>query len=640
MKNEPLNLTDDNLEKDYAFEVYSQFENATAFFNDLNLTRDIKRCINFEAGNQWNMDEDIAEYPKIVLNVIKQIGKVRKSNILQNEYGFLVNSTNVKDIRKIQDFVKYLHDKMKIKKKDLKILNDNYKKGTGILYFYWDAESRNFLSKSGGKLKAEVIDVRKFRVADPYIQDLQDQEWVSYVTRERISSIKHKYGKEVPPDYEMYTKDTEKNIPTMNTNEEFANVYTKFYRNEEGQVFFVITTQTEVLKEPTPLNPFYKRPELNQEAPNTMSTMDENKNDNLLKEEVFGMYPFASLVLDERDNCFYGIPGALENIEAQKSVNQHFSVYDKGVQDIVLGGYVFKNGILGDQEITTENGQLIGLDMMPGEKIDDIFGRMPTGSIPNDSLNYSGSLLGVLKQTAGATNIQIGQSDYSGQSGKQTQMLLERAKENSSDYAMLFNEYKKEQAEIIFLFSKFYYDNEDFAIVEHGFKEDEARVYDGDKKYNGNEYLGNQMMFDVKVGPAPSFSEYANIELLGLMVQSGQAPLEVYIAGLPEGYISNKQEMLAMVQNNSKVKIEQLEQKLVQAQQVMEQMAKAFEKTKKDMNNIDNVINENQKLKSMLADLASKSIEITKQATEENRVLSSDITKILEVLQKNGKNDV
>lgn len=624
--------------KNLALEVYEQFQNATSFIDNLNLRRDIRRCVNFEAGVQWNMDEDLKDFPKITLNIVKQIGKVRKSNILQNEYGFLVNTNAVKEIRKVQDFVKYLHDKMKIKKKDLKVVNDTFTKGTGIMYFYWDAETRDILSKSGGKLKAEVIDIRRFRVADPYIQDIQDQEYVIYVTRERVEGILKKYGKKVESDAEEYTTLTEKPISTRKPEEDFANVYTKFYRNEDGQVFFVITTSTIVLKEPTPLNPFYKYPEKKEEMPNTLSTMDEVKGEvPRLEDEVFSLFPFTSLVFDERDNVFYGIPGALEVIEAQKSINQHFSVYDKGVQDNVLGGYVHKKGVLGEQEITTDNGQIIELDLLPGENWQNVFGRIPVNQVPQDSLNYSGNLLGVIRQVSGASNVQIGTADYAGQSGKATQMLLQRAKENSTDMATLFNEYKKEQAEIMFLFAKFYYDNESFAQVEHGTTEDNARIYEGQNKFNGNNYIGKDVMFDVKVGPAPSFSEYTNIELLGLMVQSGQAPLEVYIASLPDGYVSNKQEMLKLLQNNSQKIIQQLQEQLKQAEQVMQRMNEAFQKTKKDRENIDVVISENERIKTMLAELASKSIKISQQAATENRELTDDVKSLLSILSKQNK---
>jgi hypothetical protein len=67
-------------------DVYHEFEYATSFKESIGLRRDITRSVMFENGKQWNMDDDIKDFPKITLNIIKQIGKVRKSNIMQNEY--------------------------------------------------------------------------------------------------------------------------------------------------------------------------------------------------------------------------------------------------------------------------------------------------------------------------------------------------------------------------------------------------------------------------------------------------------------------------------------------------------------------------------------------------------------------------
>lgn len=619
-------------DKDIVYQVYAEFEHATSFIDSINLRRDIKRCVNFEAGNQWNMDEDVKDFPKITLNIVKQIGKVRKSNVLQNEYSYLVQTRDLKSVRKIQDFLKYLAAKLKLKPKDLKVVNDTFTKGTGIMYFYWDAEKNSILNKSGGCLRAEVIDIRRFRVADPYIQDLQDQEYVIFTSRERLDSIKAKYGVDVPPTAEDYTQETEKHVTSENPDQEFTNVFTKFYRNEEGQVYFTITTETHLLKKPTPLNPFYKGS--SKEQPNTMSTMDEIKNTQL-SQEVFDKYPFASLVFDERDNSFYGIPGALEVIEAQKSINQHFSVYDKGIQDNVLGGFIHKRGVLGEQEITTENGQILQLDLLPGENWQNVFGRIPVNNIPTDALNYSSNLLGVVRQVAGASNVQIGSSDYAGQSAKQTQMLLQRAKENSNDMALLFNEYKKEQAYIMFLFSKFFYDNEDFAVVEHGYMKDNMRSYEGADKFDGTKYAGMDVMLDIRVGPAPSFSEFSSMELLGMMVQSGQAPLEVYLTNLPDGYVNNKQELLDLMKNNAQQQIQQLTQQLQQAQQVMEQMSKAYNQARKDLSNVDTIIQENTRLKGMMADVAAKAIEVSKTASQENMQMTKELQQLLSLAKKN-----
>ena len=616
-------------------EIYHQFEYADSFKQQIGLRKDITRSVLFENGKQWNMDEDIKDFPKITLNIIKQIGKVRKSNIMQNEYGYMVNSTNFGSVRKIQDFLKYLSNTVNMKAKDLKALNDDYTKGTAIGYFYWDAEKRGFMHNSGGEMRYEVIDVRNFAVADPYIQSIQDQEWVIFVTREKMSSLKKKYGEDIKifSDGNLYTIETEFEPTAYRAEDELVNVYTKFFRNDEGQVFFEIATQTEILKEATPINPYYEGP--SKEEPNTTSLQDEKSKEDPREGEIWNLYPFARLCLNERDNNFYGIPITLEYIETQKSINNHYSVYDKALQDNVLGGYVFRKGVLDESEVTTENGQMIQLDTLPNEAIGNVFQRIPVANVPADSHNYSQSLIGMSRNIAGASNVQLGAADFAGQSAKQTEMLMARAQQNASDNAMLFNEFKREQAYIMFLFAKFFYDNETFTMIDHGFKEDNVRQYAGQNAFDGTQYIKDKVLIDIKVGPAPSFSEYNNMEMLGLMVQSGQAPFEAYISMLPEGYISNKEELLKITENNSLKTIQALQQQLQQAQMVIEQMNEQYQKTQKDIKNIDTVIKENERLKSMMVEVSARAIEKTQQAMKESQETTQDMANVLRIANRN-----
>ncbi len=622
---------------------YQQFELANSFKSSIGLLKEIERSVLFEGGKQWNMDEDIKDFPKITLNIIKQIGKVKKSNIMQNRYGYLVNSTNFQSIRKIQDFLKYLAEITNLRKKDLKAIDDDYKKGTAIHYFYWDAEKRGFMKNSGGEMRVEVVDIRNFAVANPYLQDIQDQEWVMLVTRERINALKEKYpesAKDIVADGRSYTSSTETNQAHVTNEEDFVNVYIKFFRNFEGQVFFEVTTQNVMLKKATPLNPYYEKGLSKKEMPNTTSVMDEMdkeaQNDKRSR-HIWNLYPFARLVLNERDNCFYGYPITMEYIESQKSINNHYSIYDKALQDNVLGGFVFRKGVIDANEITAENGQMIEVDTMPNERIDGAFGRIPVANVPQDSLGYSQGLVGMVRQVAGASNVQLGMSDYAGQSGKQTEMLLNRAKENSSDSAMLFNEFKREQANIMFLFAKFFYDNEAFTLVDHGINEDNVKSYMGDNdggRFNGTEYLEDDVIIDIQVGSAPSFSEFTNLELLGLMVQSGQLPFEVYLSMLPDGYVSNREELKKLAENNSNKVIKQLQQELEQAKNVMQQMAKAYEQTAKDRDNIDIVVRENANLKSMLAEQTANAIKAVADMSQKNQEMMAEMQNVLKTINR------
>ena len=40
-----------------------------------------------------------------------------------------------------------------------------------------------------------------------------------------------------------------------------------------------------------------------------------------------------------------------------------------------------EKGILGDQEITTENGQILELELKPGERVSDVFNRIPVNNV-------------------------------------------------------------------------------------------------------------------------------------------------------------------------------------------------------------------------------------------------------------------
>lgn len=598
--------------------ISDQFKNASGFLTQLSLFKDIERSINFYEGRQWNMDADISEYPKIVLNIIKQIAQVKHSGILGNNYAFLVDSDSPLSTRKIEAFLKRLHYQMKIKRKDRKILKDVFKKGTGILYFYWDKDTRSIMSKSGGRLKAEAIDIRNFRVADPSILEIQEQEWVAFATRERIEALEAQFPKvkgKLVADADLNTVGTQKEPYDEDVKKQFVTVYTKFFRNEDGEVCFIKSTDTEILEKETFLNPTYNGKK--KEEPNSTSLQDGKEIKNY-PDVAFTLYPFASLVFDERDNCFYGIPAVLEYIETQKSVNKHFSVYDKGLDDAVLGGYVYRNGVLGEQEITADNGQTIGLDMQVGERWNDVFGKIPTNNIPSDALNYSINLLGVLRNVTGTTNVAIGQADYSGQSGKQTQMLMDRAKENTTDLAQAFNDFKVDQVEIMFMFAKFYYDNEPFVEIEHG--KDDNRIigdYTGNNLFNGNEYQKDDVQFDLQVSPSQALSEATLTEILGLSVQSGQIDISDYIDLIPDGYFPNRVELKHKLQQGTLAIMKQMEAKLQQAEQVMQQMAQQYNKTMEEytekIHTVDNVIRENQALKEMLANIESKKIEKNKE---------------------------
>ena len=605
---------------DNTTKTYQLFQNGQSYKNSLELNLQITRCVNFLEGRQWTNEEGTEDYPKIVLNYLKQISKVRQSGILQNNYSFLVNTLKFEDAKKIQYFMKYLYKKCKIRRKNLIVLNDDFKKGTSGLYFYWDSNSRSLMSKDMGELKAEIFDIRNLVVADPGILDIQDQEWIIYTVREKVGALRKQYpekAEDIHSDGYNELSKTQKEQIGIDEEEEYCSIFIKYFRNEDGQVCYTISTETVELQDTEFLNPFYDGPK--EEQPNTLSINDNIAQDKDYGDSIFGLYPFAVISTEKRDNCFYGIPGAYEYIEAQKSINAHFATYDFAIEDNVLGGFVMKKGILGDQEISTESGQILELELKPGDKIGDVFGRIPTNPVPNDSANYSAMLTGALKQVSGATNVQLGQADYSNQTAKATQMLLDRAKENSSDFAITFEEYMTDVANIMFMFAKFYYDKKEFNIIEHGNLTDTNQDYTGNKAFKGSEYVMDDINFDIKVTPSESFNESVLQQLAMMCVQTGNLDMKSVLAMLPYDTFPSFQELKKSLDEYDQTKdyIKQLEQKLDQASQVMQQMSIEYNKMKEKNKTMDTLVQENLRLKEQMADVYVKSIETTKKANDE-----------------------
>lgn len=618
-----------------AVKIAQQYENSRAFKNSLNLDTQIERSINFVEGRQWKNDELTDDYPKIVLNVVKQIQRVRQAGILQNDYSFLINTQKFEDAKKIQYFLKFLYNKLRIRKKNIRVVDENFTNGTSGLYFYWDKDRRSVLSKDEGELKCEVFDVRNLGVADPEITDIQDQEWIIYHTREKVEALKKQYpNKEIYSDGYLATAMTQKEQFGLDNDEDFVSVYIKFYRNFEGQVCYVVSTPSTLLQEPRALNQNYKG-DLSEE-PNTTS-IQEDKTYGKYSQDVFGLYPFAVYVMDRRDNCFYGLPAAYEYIEAQKSINAHFATYDYAISQNVLGGFIMRKGALGDQELTTDNAQVLEVDLLPGEKVSDIFGRIPVNSIPTESLNFGGALTNMLKMVSGATNVQMGQADYANQTAKATEMLIQRARENTSDYAILFEEYMKDIASIMFMFAKFYYENKEFNIIEHGVETNTNFAYKGANAFRGDDYVSEDVDFDIRVSPSNAFNENTLIQLAMMSVQTGNLSMESVMKLLPYNAYPSYSELKSSLDKEKQIAelLKAQEEKIKELEQMLALMSDEYKRRDTSAKSVDTVIDENIRLKEERATIYAKSIETANKARQElldtqNQILRMQELKKLE----------
>jgi NADH/NAD ratio-sensing transcriptional regulator Rex len=89
------------------------------------------------------------------------------------------------------------------------------------------------------------------------------------------------------------------------------------------------------------------------------------------------------------------------------------------------------------------------------------------------------------------------------------------------------------------------------------------------------------------------------------------------------------------MKNNSQQQIAQLTQQIQKSQEVMQQMSTAYQQAQKDLQNVDTIIQENARLKSMMADVSAKAIEVSKAASQENMQMTKELQQLLMMMKKN-----
>jgi hypothetical protein len=71
-----------------------------------------------------------------------------------------------------------------------------------------------------------------------------------------------------------------------------------------------------------------------------------------------------------------------------------------------------------------------------------------------------------------------------------------------------------------------------------------------------------------------------------------------------------------------------------QMQMVMQQMADAYKETQKDRANIDMVIQENERLKSMMAEVAANAIKRVNESSQTTNEMTKEMQNVLNVANK------
>lgn len=453
---------------------------------------------DFYEGKQH--PEKMKNIPKFVGNICKYLINTKASKLIGTPYSISFQSSTKETTDKLDKFDKFVLLDLKYQTElQVSVINALIY-GTEIVLYRFSDCGVSLDAVYEGKLVREHIDLRKFAVANPYINNIQEQKWIMYWNYEEVESVRERCRKlynETDEEFEIRKQNI---IPDNYTAEKYPNpssiahglclVYTRYFKIN-GQVCFQSSTKNVDLFDPTFISPKAQKKILEkmlkerEKYGNDKSDMGNQVDDYDIddqpvkieaekdimtateyqeKLDTFGLYPFVDFTPNRRFNNFYGISDIQDAISAQKIINFMYSMSAKSVQDNAWGKWLVKEGALRGQTINNNGGQVL-IDYSKGNSFGIQRSEANSGNITNIT-NYAENIFSLIRTVYGATEYITG-SNAGQLSGYAISLLQEQGNTVfEMVQQMLWNDFAVKEASVRLSFYLHYYDEKTPFIYE------------------------------------------------------------------------------------------------------------------------------------------------------------------------------
>lgn len=482
------------MEKHRTTTNHQLYELDKGYKNDTNLINYIDEAQNFYNGNQYP-NANYKNMLRVTLNICSFAANIKASKICGTPiYLTYTADDNKTDCTALQRFDEYNCNKMHLKTNNFQAALNGFVNGTEITYIRWDGDDTTYKGIYKGGLDEEHIDIRNFAVANPYIQEIQNQQWVMFWEDFSVGAIKEmvegrteeeKREKIEKIERESANEDEYKNKDAIN--HALCRVYTRFFR-VDGEVYFMCSTEkVDIFTYPHPLSrsvnkakvkkivdDYYKQlddkieldengdviPDYKIDYEDVMMniTSSDTFSDKEYKEikEKFSLYPFAVFRPFAMNRSFYGRSDIKSIIPIQKGLNFAISMNLKCVENNAYNKIFVKPEALGGQIITNEPGQVIvdhsGFNNGWGIKFAE------SQPMPNGLSDFASSLFGMTRTIYGFSDVMDGSLTNQDMSGYMLQQMIKQSNTSIEQQQQLFWRYNEDKAAIRLMYYKHYVD--------------------------------------------------------------------------------------------------------------------------------------------------------------------------------------
>lgn len=640
--------------KDTSTEVTSlwqDYQNGLAYQNTSGLAKSLPTFVDFYEGKQWaKPTKNTKNLPRPVVNIVKMICRNKKSSILATPVKIVYKAEDeMADVEKFNNFAAYIQKEIGQESLDKRAIGDGVVKGSYFYHYYWDSEAKGKDGIKEGGLRCEIIDPLSIFFSNPTELDEQKQKWILIASREDLESVRAKCDEDVDPEAIAADEAENKYGAIEQEGNKLCTVLTRYFR-KDGEVYCEKATRTVVINKPFPLAPDLeaaaKELGLEEDAPNN-SLPDNGEDEPLTHEGVrASLYPIVVGNYERREKSIYGLGEVEGIIPNQKSINFNLAMALLNAQETAWGKYIVLPNALGSQVINNEPGQVLTDYSLTGNGIR----KMTEQAMQSQPLQLIDTLTQLTRVVTGSSEVMTGETLGASMSGAAIAQLQSQAQQPIEELRDAFWLVKEKQGKVLAQFFKLFYAEKEFTydetapkIDEQGqpilddlgnIQEEEVQMTD---IFNSSEYASTDFEVVVETTAGTKASAAGDINALDVLLSKGAISIKTYLKAYPKDALSNRTEILKGIEEDEKNQVVQLTQQLQEAQAQLAQATEVIQKQKETVDKVVALIQENNQLKTFIANLYAESSAKIKAANEQialgNEQIARDSQKIQETTE-------
>lgn len=508
---------------------WSQYEAGKEYKRSIGLYENNRKNERFYRGDQWYGTEG-KDLPRPVFNVIRRVIDFLVSSVASTDLSVRYTDENLpyikdeKHRRAVSEALDvltrnaaYRWERCGMESKVYKLLTDAAVTGDGVIYCYWDPETKNPQGFSGD-IVTELIDNVNLFVSDVNRADIQSQDYIILSGRASVSSLRReamKYGvsadiaASIAPDGKSDTQSGDLSLHELCGEEEEKTTYiVKFWR-ENGKVVFEKSTKECIIRK---------------------------------VETDCTLYPVAYFNWYTTKNSFHGTSPVTSLIPNQKFINRAYAMVMKHMTDTAFSKVVYDKSKIPEWS----NGVGEAIAALGGGNISDAVSIIGVGEMQDGYMELIDSAVSLTKELMGATDSALGNIDANNTSA--IIALQETSKITFEQIRAAYYKCIEDMANIWADMVCAYYPNG--RLLPYG-GENGVEVADVDFELLKKGMLSAR----IDVAQVARYSAVSAQNMLDKLLELGYISPSAYVKRLPAGLVHDREALIKEIENTKKEEI-------------------------------------------------------------------------------------